>query len=47
MKKVALHWQIIIGLLLGLAYGIASANYGWGDATSNWIAPLAQFLLIY
>tara|TARA_B100000212_G_scaffold12426_1_gene8912 strand:+ start:120 stop:1412 length:1293 start_codon:yes stop_codon:yes gene_type:complete len=39
MKKIALHWRIIIGLLLGLLYGIASANYGWGDATSNWIAP--------
>ena len=45
MKKVALHWQIIIGLLLGLAYGIASANYGWGDVTSNWIAPFGTIFI--
>ena len=45
MKKIALHWQIIIGLLLGLVYGIASANYGWGDATSNWIAPFGTIFI--
>ena len=45
MKKVALHWQIIIGLLLGLAYGIVSANYGWGDFTSNWIAPFGTIFI--
>ena len=45
MKKVALHWQIIIGLLLGLAYGIVSANYGWGDVTSNWIAPFGTIFI--
>ena len=45
MKKIALHWQIIIGLLLGLAYGIASANYGWGDVTSNWIAPFGTIFI--
>ena len=45
MKKIALHWQIIIGLLLGLAYGIVSANYGWGDVTSNWIAPFGTIFI--
>ena len=45
MKKIALHWQIIIGLLLGLAYGIASSNYGWGDVTSNWIAPFGTIFI--
>ena len=45
MKKVALHWQIIIGLLLGLAYGITSANYGWGNVTSNWIAPFGTIFI--
>ena len=45
MKKIALHWQIIIGLLLGLVYGIASANYGWGDATANWIAPFGTIFI--
>ena len=39
MKKIALHWQIIIGLILGLIYGVFSAKVGLGNFTSNWIAP--------
>ena len=39
MKKLALHWQIIIGLTLGLVYGIIAAGNGWGSFTSDWIAP--------
>ena len=34
-----LHWQIIIGLVLGLGFGILSAARGWGQFTSWWIAP--------
>ena len=33
-----LHWQIILGLLLGTLYGVAAANWGWGGFTANWIA---------
>ncbi len=39
MNKLALHWQIIIGLLLGLFFGIFSASFGYGNLTTNWIAP--------
>jgi Na+/H+-dicarboxylate symporter len=39
MKKLALHWQIIIGLALGLVYGIVAASNGWGDFTTDWVAP--------
>ncbi len=39
MKKLALHWQIIIGLTLGLVYGIVAASNGWGDFTTDWVAP--------
>ena len=38
MRKIALHWQIIIGLVLGLVYGIISTKLGWGVFTFNWIA---------
>ena len=39
MKNIALHWQIIIGLILGLAYGLISTSLGWGIFTTQWIAP--------
>ena len=45
MKKIALHWQIIIGLLLGLAYGIVATNNGWSNFTSNWIAPFGTIFI--
>ena len=45
MRKLALHWQIIIGLLLGLAYGIIATNAGWGGFTSDWIAPFGTIFI--
>lgn len=39
MKKIALHWQIIIGLVLGLLYGLLAASAGWQEFTADWIAP--------
>ncbi len=29
--KLELHWKIIIGLVLGLLFGVAAATQGWGD----------------
>lgn len=40
-----LHWQIIIGLILGLVYGIVAAMQGWGSFTSDWIAPFGTIFL--
>ena len=45
MKKIALHWQIIIGLCLGLVYGIISIHYGYGEFTSNWISPFGTIFI--
>ncbi len=45
MKKFALHWQIIIGLALGLLYGILAASSGWGAFTSDWIAPFGTIFI--
>jgi len=33
------HWRILIALVLGLAYGVLAAYAGWGQFTSDWIAP--------
>jgi len=40
-----LHWQIIIGLLLGVAYGALAAARGWGGFTADWISPFGTIFL--
>ena len=39
MKKLALHWKIIIGMVLGVSYGLIASKYGWIDFTDDWIKP--------
>lgn len=45
MKKIALHWQIIIGLCLGLVYGIISVQNGYGEFTNDWISPFGTIFI--
>jgi len=40
-----LHWQILIGLLLGLVYGVFAASAGWTEFTSDWVAPVGTIFL--
>lgn len=44
-KKVALHWQIIIGLILGVLWALVSGRLGWSTFTMNWIAPLGTIFI--
>ncbi len=39
MKKLALHWKIIIGMILGVLYGLIASKTGLKDFTNNWIDP--------
>ena len=43
--KLQLHWKIIIGLILGLLFGIMAASQGWGEFTSDWIAPFGKIFI--
>ena len=39
MKKIALHWKIIIGMILGVFYGLLANKMGWVVFTNDWIKP--------
>lgn len=43
--RLALHWQILIGMLLGIAFGILAGAMGWGDFVEDWIAPLGTIFI--
>jgi Na+/H+-dicarboxylate symporter len=40
-----LHWKIVIGLLLGILYGILAAWQGWASFTSDWISPVGTVFI--
>jgi len=44
-KGLALHWQVIIGLVLGAVYAWMSIRYGWNDFTMNWIQPFGDIFI--
>ncbi|RMH66137.1 MAG: dicarboxylate/amino acid:cation symporter [Calditrichaeota bacterium] len=43
--KLKLHWQILIGMGMGLLYGIVAAINHWGAFTSDWIAPWGKIFI--
>jgi len=45
MKKLALHWKIIIGLVLGIIYAYVSVGLGWSNFTLHWIDPFGTIFI--
>jgi len=46
MKKLALHWQIIIGMLLGVLTGLIFSNFeGGGRLVQDWIKPFGTIFI--
>ncbi len=45
MKKIALHWKIIIGLVLGIIWALLSSQLGWSEFTIDWIAPFGKIFI--
>ena len=46
MKKLELHWQIMIGMVLGLVFGFGMTYLDWGkEFVTNWIAPLGTIFI--
>ena len=44
-KELALHWQVIIGLLLGAGYAWLSIKFGWNQFTLDWIQPIGDIFI--
>ena len=40
-----LHWQIILGLLLGLGFGVIAAAEGWGPFVGAWVRPFGTIFI--
>lgn len=40
MKRLALHWQILIGMVLGVIAGIIFSHYGFNSFVKDWIKPI-------
>lgn len=45
MKKLALHWKILIAMVLGVIFAILSGKFGWNDFTSDWIDPFGKIFI--
>src|SRR5690606_7925119 len=45
MKKLALHWKIIIGMVLGIIWALLSSYMGWSAFTINWIDPFGTIFI--
>lgn len=45
MKKLALHWKIIIGMVLGILWALLSSSMGWSAFTVNWIDPFGTIFI--
>lgn len=46
MKKLALHWQILIGMTLGVLFGFIMVQVDWGRGfVEDWINPLGTIFV--
>ena len=46
MKKLELHWQIMIGMVLGILFGFGMAQVVWGKQfILDWIGPFGQIFV--
>lgn len=46
MKKLALHWQILIGMGAGIVFALILTNFSWGAKfISDWIKPFGTIFI--
>ena len=45
MKKLALHWQILLGMAAGILFGLLANELGWGSFVADWIKPFGTIFI--
>ena len=46
MKKLALHWKILIGMVLGVLFAVLMVQFAWGaDFIKDWIKPFGKMFI--
>ncbi len=45
MKKIGLHWQILIGMVLGILFGFFAAEMNWNQFVIDWIKPFGTVFI--
>ncbi|WP_019038794.1 dicarboxylate/amino acid:cation symporter [Psychroflexus tropicus] len=46
MKKLELHWQILLGMALGIAFAFILSNFEWGSGfITDWIKPFGTIFI--
>ncbi len=43
--KLALHWKILIGMILGIVFGVVMNNFGFKVFVSDWIKPFGTIFI--
>jgi Na+/H+-dicarboxylate symporter len=43
--RLALHWQVLIGLAIGILYAWLSITFGWNDFTIDYIKPFGDIFI--
>jgi Na+/H+-dicarboxylate symporter len=44
-KGFALHWKILIGMVLGIGWAFLSISFGWNKFTKDWISPFGDIFI--
>lgn len=46
MKKLALHWQILIGMITGVVFALIMTKFEWGNTfVTDWIKPFGSIFI--
>ena len=46
MKRLALHWQILLGMVLGVVFALIMTKFSWGsELIGDWVKPFGTIFI--